>query len=55
MECAVEWVLLWELGHEEEVKLAKDGNMWIDKDMVMDLQIGVWDFMLEVVCWHWMY
>ena len=49
-ERAVECVLPRELGREEEVKLAEDGDMRIDEDVVVDLRTGVWDFTLEVVC-----
>ena len=49
-KCAVECILSWELGHEEQVKLVEDDDMQIDEDVVMDLRIGVCDFMLEVVC-----
>jgi hypothetical protein len=49
-ERAVECVLPRELGREEEVKLAEDGDVRIDEDVVVDLRIGVWDFTLEVVC-----
>ena len=49
-ERAVECVLSRELGRKEEVKLAEDGDMRIDEDVVVDLRIGIWDFMLEVVC-----
>ena len=34
---------------KEEVKLAEDGDMQIDKGVVVDLRIGVWDFTLKVV------
>ena len=47
---AVECVLPRELGREKGVKLAENGDMRIDDDVVMDLRIGVWDFTLEVVC-----
>ena len=49
-ERAVECVLPRELGREEEVKLAEDGDVRIDDDVVVDLRIGVWDFTLGVVC-----
>jgi hypothetical protein len=48
-ERAVECVLPRELGREEEVKLAEDGDVRIDEDVVADFRIGVWDFTLEVV------
>ena len=34
---------------EEEVKLAEDGEVRIDDNMVVDLRIGVWDFTLGAV------
>jgi hypothetical protein len=49
-KCAVKCILLQELDREEKVKLAEDDDLWIDEDMVMDLRIGVCNFMLEVVC-----
>jgi len=49
-ERAVECVLPQELGREKEVKLAEDGDMRIDEEVVMDLRIGVCDFTLKVVC-----
>jgi hypothetical protein len=48
-ERAVECVLPRELGREEEVKLAEDGDVRIDDDVVVDLRIGVWDFILGEV------
>ena len=40
-ERAVECVLPRELGREEEVKLAEDGDVQIDDDVAADLQIGI--------------
>jgi hypothetical protein len=40
-ERAVECVLPRELGPEEEVKLAEDGDVRIDDDVAADLRIGV--------------
>jgi hypothetical protein len=45
-ERAVECVLPRELGREEEVKLAEDGDVRIDDDVAADLRIGVWDLTL---------
>jgi hypothetical protein len=43
-ENAVECILPRELGREDEVKLAEDGDVRIDDEVVVDLRTGVWDF-----------
>ena len=47
-ERAVECILPRELGREDEVKLAEDGDVRMDDAVVVDLRTEVWDFTLEV-------
>lgn len=37
------------LGQGEEGKLAENGDVWIDDDVVLGLRIGVWDVTLGKV------